>query len=88
MVGSCKGSIELYEADFLSVENCQPWLLYINTNPSMAPCSAVTRWLCTAVQSSTVRMVLDRKKNPGCFTSAFNLIYVEMGLGRGMRWAP
>ncbi|XP_030338130.1 tubulin monoglycylase TTLL3-like [Strigops habroptila] len=77
LVGSRKGSFELYGADFMFGEDCQPWLLEINTNPSMEPCSAVTRRLCTAVQRNTLHVVLDHKKNPRCSTGAFDLIYKE-----------
>ncbi|XP_041433698.1 tubulin monoglycylase TTLL3 [Xenopus laevis] len=79
-----KNSFDIYGADFMFSENFNPWLIEINSRPDMSSPTAVTGVIFKSILEDTIKVIIDRKKDPNCDIGAYELIKKQVHYYQGV----
>lgn len=71
-------TVELYGFDLMIDDECKPWLLEVNSAPTMEYSTSVTEHLCKTVMEDTIKVIVDyhfSKKKSQVDTGHWELIH-------------
>ncbi|XP_037033996.1 tubulin glycylase 3A-like [Bradysia coprophila] len=71
-------TFELFGADFMVSEDCQPWLIEINSSPDLGASTSVTARLCPQCLDDVLKVVIDYRNDPKVSTGGFQMIYKQV----------
>ncbi|KAI3389452.1 hypothetical protein SNEBB_011470 [Seison nebaliae] len=69
-----QNNFELFGADFMISRDFRPWLIEINSSPTMARNTRVTKIMCEQVLEDMVKVVIDKSENKFAKTGKFELM--------------
>ena len=74
--------VELYGFDLLVDNDCKPWLIEVNSSPTMEYSTGITEVLCKKVMEDTIKVIVDyhfasNKKKPSIDTGDWERIYAS-----------
>ncbi|KAJ8867627.1 hypothetical protein PR048_031430 [Dryococelus australis] len=76
-IESKNNCFELFGADFILDEAFTPWLIEINSGPSMSRSTSVTARMCVQCLEDVIKVVIDRRTNRKADTGMFELIFKQ-----------
>lgn len=74
-VNGRKNSFELFGYDFMVDDEMNPWLIEVNSSPSMDTSTPVTKRLVKLVLEDCVKVLVDQRRKKKSDTGLFKCIY-------------
>jgi tubulin monoglycylase TTLL3/8 len=75
-----KNSFELYGADFILDESFKPWIIEVNSSPSMDKGTPATEQLVSSTLQDVVKLTMDRKQSRRAEIGQFELVLRQAAL--------
>ncbi len=66
-ISARRNSFEMFGYDLMVDRDCNPWLIEVNSSPSMEKSTPVTEKLVEMVLADTVKLIEKKKTNTGLY---------------------